>query len=80
MKAGQYLMMARARERNVSKPPKGFDITLVQVMDDYNLTEAQLKHLGELTADKRSSLAHASVGNMVWYRRHQIEELIVNGQ
>jgi hypothetical protein len=76
MKYGHNAMMKRRNEANIGKPPKGFDITLVQVMDTMNLDKYELAYLGHMTS-RGSGLAHATIGNTVWYRERQVKELIV---
>ena len=58
--------------------PKGFDITLADAVAKLDLNEQQIEKLGKLTAEKRSPLAHATIGHQVYYRERQIKELIVD--
>ncbi|MNB69334.1 hypothetical protein D3C75_158620 [compost metagenome] len=58
----------------VNNAPKGFDINMIEIMTEYELTLEQVKELGRLTA-MRGGIAHATVGHNVYYRRRQIEDL-----
>lgn len=74
---GKYMQQQRAKDKRAIEPyfPKGFDIALLDVISEFNLSEGEIKQLGELTATKRSGLAHATIGHQVYYRRAQIQRL-----
>lgn len=59
------------------KPPKGFDISLADVISEFNLGVDEIQFLGEITA--KNQIAHAVVGHNVYYRRTTIERLF-NGK
>lgn len=53
--------------------PKGFDITLANVISNYMLTHDQIRQLGNMTANRE--IANAKVGGNMFYRRATIERL-----
>lgn len=55
------------------KYPKGFDITLMDAISQYQLNEEQIKRLGTETHDR--TIAHAFIGHQVYYRRVTIERM-----
>lgn len=55
------------------KPPKGFDISLADVISEFHLGVDKIQVLGEMTAKRQ--IAHAIVGHNVYYRRATIERL-----
>lgn len=63
----------RARRSADIRPPKGFDITLLDVVETYKLNSDELYKLGELTATR--GIANARIGNEVFYRRAQVERI-----
>lgn len=69
---GKYAQIQRERARR-SGMPKGFDITLADAIAHLNLNEDQIKHLGQITANKE--IAHAVVGHQVYYRKGQLERM-----
>lgn len=69
----KYIQMTRANERRKGAAPKGFDITLADAISYLNLNEEQLKQLGTMTKDRQ--IAHAVVGNQVFYRAEQLKRI-----
>jgi len=55
--------------------PKGFDITLQQIFNEYNVTSEDLEKL-KAEHRKGGSLAYAFVGQHAFYRRNQIDQLL----
>lgn len=53
--------------------PKGFDMTLAQVISEFDLNDNQIQKLGNLTATRQ--IANAFVGKNVFYRRATMERL-----
>lgn len=75
MKFGEALRRQKQREKREAKKfcPKGFDISLADVISELNMNEDQIKLVGELTATRK--IAHAFVGNNVFYRKATLERL-----
>lgn len=77
-KGGDYLKGKRHNPINDGpKYPKGFDITLADVISRYMLTHNQIEKLGEMTAKRE--IANATYGNNVFYRKATIERLFCDG-
>lgn len=53
--------------------PKGFDISLADVISEFHLGVDEIQFLGEMTA--KNQIAHAVIGHNVYYRRTTIERL-----
>jgi hypothetical protein len=77
-KFGHIVMMNRKNDKSnmAPQPPKGFDITLTQLVERHELAVEQIRELGRLTTTRRSGLAHATVGQMVWYREKQVLNML----
>lgn len=56
------------------KYPKGFDISLTEVMMKFNFKDESLKRFQEMH-QKRSPLAYAIVGGQYYYRLSQLQDL-----
>lgn len=74
MKFGEHMRQKRARERKGQYFPKGFDITLLGVMAEYDLNEEQQQQLFDLTT-KDSNIVYANIGRETYYRRSQMDVL-----
>ena len=79
-KAVRYnkLQQKRKAESNKLKYPKGFDITIADVITDYSLNGEEIRKLGEMTYERK--IAHATFGHMVFYRRATIERVFEREQ
>ena len=56
--------------------PKGFDITLQQIFEEYEIDSESLEKIKAGHAKKTGKLCYAFIGRNSFYRRHQIEECI----
>lgn len=63
----------KKRDNKAVTPPKGFDISLADVISMWDINEKQIQMLGGYTA--RKEVAHRYVGQTVYYRRETIERL-----
>lgn len=79
MAYGEAMRRMRQREKRNEKLnkgklyPKGFDVTLADVISDYNFSQEQIQRLGQMTVDRE--IAKATVGRNVYYRRETIERV-----
>lgn len=69
----------RGRKQKDAVAPKGFDIILADAISKLELSDDEIQHLGQLTATRRSGLAHATIGHQVWYREQQLRTLFNRG-
>jgi hypothetical protein len=77
LKYGELVRRQKADEKR-GMMPAGFDISLANVMTEYNLDDKQIRQLGELTATRQ--IASATVGHNVFYRKATIERLFVDAK
>lgn len=65
--------MFRQRSTKFVGTPNGFDITLAQVIGEYDFDMGDIQRLGELTAN--GEIPNAKLGHQVYYRRSSIESI-----
>lgn len=74
MRSLNYGNAVKAQKQNQKRQmriyPKGFDMTLADVISEFNLNEDQIKQLGEATVNRK--IASAMTGRNVFYRKSTI--------
>jgi hypothetical protein len=58
------------------KYPDGYNITLEEIFEQYNVDSEGLDRLREAHSKEGGTLAYAFIGNCSYYRRAQIEKIL----